>query len=82
MLSLLLLDSSDVIPVDLVANFPYLRDDRMSEEDKSHYCMKLLEETTAIQSRYVTLVLDLKRSVQKSCLLEDIISSEFSPETF
>ena len=69
----MLLDaSSETPPVDLIATFPYLCDDKMSEREKNRNLMKLSKNTSALQSRFASLVFDLKRSVQKSCQVEDI----------
>ena len=69
----MLLDaSSEMPPVDLVATFPYLCDDKMSEREKNRNLMKLFKNTSALQSRFASLVFDLKISVQKSWQVEDV----------
>ena len=68
----MLLDSSDVIPVDLVATFPYLTDDKMSERRKNHYRIKLYKETLSMKSKFDSLVFDLQQTVQKSYQVKDV----------
>ena len=59
-------------PVDLIATFPHLCDDKMSEEELKHYRMKLYKETLAMKSRFDGLVFHLQRTVQKSYQVKDI----------
>ncbi len=79
-LYILLLDSSDIPPVDLVAAFPYLKNSEMSDEELDHYRTKLHQETKAIKSKFDRLVSKLQQTVKKSYEVTDIAPSLKSHE--
>ncbi len=68
---IIIIDSSDIPPVDLVAAFPYLNDE-MPEEELDYYRTKLYKETIAMKTRFDDLVFCLQQTVQKSYQVEDI----------
>ncbi len=65
---------SNLPAVELAPNFPYLPVNGLSREQISHRLLDLKDQTEVIDRSFCTLVLNLKKDIEKSCTLEDVIT--------
>ena len=60
--------------MDLGPYFPYLSTTNMSEKEIAHYQFKLSEETSRIKRAFAGLVHDLKKSIEGTSTIEDVLT--------